>query len=98
MVEEPTSKTMVVPQSLLNFLMMLSFIVYCSGIHGQSRAASTPQKVTVAYAAISPIMAGVWMAKEIGAYEKYGLQADLVFDNSIIESIKQQGFIEKLYR
>jgi ABC-type nitrate/sulfonate/bicarbonate transport system substrate-binding protein len=24
-------------------------------------------------------MAGVWMAKEIGAYEKHGLQADLVF-------------------
>lgn len=42
-------------------------------------AANTPQKVTVAYAAISPIMAGVWMAKEIGAYEKYGLQANLIF-------------------
>ena len=79
MAEELTSKATVVPQSFLNLLMMLSLIVYCSGIHGQSSAASTPQNVTVAYAAISPIMAGVWMAKEIGAYEKYGLQADLVF-------------------
>lgn len=40
------------------------------------------QKVTVAYAAISPIMAGVWMAKEIGAYEKYGLKADLIYISS----------------
>ena len=41
--------------------------------------AANPQKVTIAYAAISPIMAGVWMAKEIGAYQKHGLDANLVF-------------------
>ena len=70
MAEGPTFKITVVTQSLLKLVIMLSLIVYCSGIHGLSSAASTPQKVTVAYAAISPIMAGVWMAKEIGAYEK----------------------------
>jgi NitT/TauT family transport system substrate-binding protein len=44
-----------------------------------AKAAAAPQKVTIAFAAVSPIMAGVWMAKEIGAYEKYGLHANLVF-------------------
>ena len=53
-------------------------VLYCLVIHWPLTA-STARKVTVAYAAMSPIMAGVWMAKEIGAYEKYGLQADLVF-------------------
>ena len=44
--------------------------------------AQTPSKVTVAYSAVSPIFAGVWMAKEIGAFEKQGLKADLVYISS----------------
>ncbi len=44
--------------------------------------AQTPSKVTVAYSAVSPIFAGVWMAKEIGAFEKHGLKADLVYISS----------------
>jgi NitT/TauT family transport system substrate-binding protein len=46
-----------------------------------SSAQSQP-KVTVAYSAISPIFAGVWMAKEIGAFEKQGLKGDLVYISS----------------
>lgn len=45
-------------------------------------AAQTPPNVTVAYSAVSPIFAGVWMAKEIGAFEKQGLKADLVYISS----------------
>ena len=45
-------------------------------------AAQGPPKITVAYAAISPIFAGVWMAKEIGAFEKHGLKADLIYISS----------------
>ena len=63
---------------LVKVVLMASAVLYCLVIHWPLTA-STARKVTVAYAAISPIMAGVWMAKEIGAYEKYGLQADLVF-------------------
>ena len=48
---------------------------------GQSTA-QNPPKVTVAYAAISPIFAGVWMAKEIGAFEKQGLKSELVYISS----------------
>jgi NitT/TauT family transport system substrate-binding protein len=44
--------------------------------------AQTPPKVTIAYAAVSPIFAGVWMAKEMGAFEKHGVKADLVYISS----------------
>ena len=44
--------------------------------------AQRPPKVSVAYAAISPIFAGVWMAKEIGAFEKHGLKSELVYISS----------------
>lgn len=44
--------------------------------------AQSPPKVTVAYAAISPIFAGVWMAKEIGAFEKQALKSELVYISS----------------
>jgi NitT/TauT family transport system substrate-binding protein len=44
--------------------------------------AQTPHKVTIAYAAVSPIFAGVWMAKEMGAFEKHGVKADLIYISS----------------
>src|SRR5246127_5742628 len=40
------------------------------------------ERISVAYASISPSMAGVWMAKEVGAFEKHGLAVDLVFISS----------------
>src|SRR3990170_5598132 len=40
------------------------------------------EKVAFAYAAISPSMSGVWMAKEIGAFDRNGLQAELVHISS----------------
>jgi NitT/TauT family transport system substrate-binding protein len=57
---------------------LLSFLV--SVPHGA--LAQTPLKVTVAYSAISPIFAGVWMAKELGAFEKQGLKSELVYISS----------------
>jgi ABC-type nitrate/sulfonate/bicarbonate transport system substrate-binding protein len=45
-------------------------------------AVAAERKVRVAYSAISPIMTGVWMAKEIGAFERYGLKADLLYISS----------------
>jgi NitT/TauT family transport system substrate-binding protein len=47
--------------------------------HGAENAR---EKVAFAYAAISPSMAGVWMAKEIGAFERHGLSVDLVHISS----------------
>ncbi len=37
------------------------------------------QRVKVAYASISPNFAGLWVAKEAGAFEKHGLPADLIY-------------------
>jgi len=46
-------------------------------------SAETPrEKIAFAYAAISPSMSGIWMAKEIGAFERNGLSAELVYVSS----------------
>ncbi len=45
-------------------------------------AESPKEKITFAYAAISPTMAGVWMAKEIGAFDRNGLNVELVHISS----------------
>ncbi|MGH7797060.1 MAG: ABC transporter substrate-binding protein [Candidatus Binatia bacterium] len=39
-------------------------------------------KMTIAYSSIGPMAAGVWMAKESGAFEKYGIQADIILITS----------------
>ena len=60
------------------------FVAVVSSLPLTPRAlfAQSPPKVSVAYAAISPIFAGVWMAKEIGAFEKHGLKLELVYISS----------------
>jgi NitT/TauT family transport system substrate-binding protein len=57
------------------------FIVFLFPLHTQG-AESTKEKIALAYAAISPSMAGVWMAKESGAFERRGLSVDLVHISS----------------
>jgi NitT/TauT family transport system substrate-binding protein len=64
-------------------LAALQFVLVGIALPAFCRAAtSTPQKVTIAYPTLTPIVAGLWMAKEIGAFEKYGVKADLVFISS----------------
>src|SRR5687767_5062933 len=58
--------------------LVLFFLVLAPGLS----TAQTPPKVTIAYAAVSPIFAGVWMAKEMGAFEKHGVKADLIYISS----------------
>ena len=57
-------------------------IVFSLPVAPRGLLAQSPPKVSVAYAAISPIFAGVWMAKEIGAFEKQGLKSELVYISS----------------
>jgi NitT/TauT family transport system substrate-binding protein len=45
-------------------------------------AADAQTKMTVAYSSIGPMATGVWMAKESGAFEKYGIQADIILITS----------------
>ena len=63
-------------------LLALSITSFFSLAQFSLAAESAREKITFAYAAISPSMAGVWMAKEIGAFEKNGLNADLVYISS----------------
>ena len=44
--------------------------------------AAETKKITFGYSTIGAMATGAWMAKEIGAFEKYGIQADLIFISS----------------
>jgi len=39
-------------------------------------------KMTIAYSSLGPMATGIWMAKDSGAFDKYGIQADLIFISS----------------
>ncbi|HXV78959.1 MAG TPA: hypothetical protein VEG60_03695, partial [Candidatus Binatia bacterium] len=45
-------------------------------------AAQAQTKMTIAYSSIGPMASGVWMAKDSGAFDKYGLQADIILITS----------------
>src|SRR5262245_15967050 len=47
-----------------------------------SEAFSESKKVVFGYSTIGAMAAGAWMAKEIGAYEKYGIDAELIYISS----------------
>jgi ABC-type nitrate/sulfonate/bicarbonate transport system substrate-binding protein len=68
------------PVVLIAFLQCLLGGVVSIAFAGAATPA--PQKITIAYPTLTPIVAGLWMAKETGAFEKYGLKADLVFISS----------------
>jgi ABC-type nitrate/sulfonate/bicarbonate transport system substrate-binding protein len=53
--------------------LVVAVIVFSLALIPRPVLAQTPPKVTIAYSAVSPIFAGVWMAKEMGAFEKQGL-------------------------
>lgn len=44
--------------------------------------AAETKKIVFGYSSIGSMATGVWMAKEVGAFEKYGIQADLIFISS----------------
>jgi ABC-type nitrate/sulfonate/bicarbonate transport system substrate-binding protein len=62
-------------------LLLLISLVLSTALHS-SAAQATEEKITFGYSSISPDMAGVWMAKETGAFERHGLSADLVYISS----------------
>jgi NitT/TauT family transport system substrate-binding protein len=49
---------------------------------GATQNVQSAEKIAFAYASISPSMSGIWMAKEIGAFERNGLQVELVYISS----------------
>ena len=67
-------------KSVSKFL-RLSFFVAILLANG-SWAAHAQNKMTIAYSSIGPMAGGIWMAKESGAFEKYGLQAEMLLITS----------------
>jgi ABC-type nitrate/sulfonate/bicarbonate transport system substrate-binding protein len=61
----------------------LVVLTLCIGLCSRSdRIAQAETKITFAYSSIGSMATGVWMAKEVGAFEKYGIQADIIFISS----------------
>jgi NitT/TauT family transport system substrate-binding protein len=60
-------------------LLTLANLILWAAVSPPSHAQT---KMTVAYSSIGPMAAGVWMAKESGAFEKYGLQTDILLITS----------------
>jgi len=79
-----TRRCFAVDTSLLGLLFLVSLLVgVVVDFRPLAHAAPAAQEtITFGYAAISPTMAGVWMAKEIGAFERNGLKAELIYISS----------------
>jgi ABC-type nitrate/sulfonate/bicarbonate transport system substrate-binding protein len=56
---------------------LLAVLVYL--LLGASSEAAELKKFTLGYSTVGPAGTGLWMAKEIGAFGKHGLDADLIF-------------------
>ncbi|MBI4525638.1 MAG: ABC transporter substrate-binding protein [Deltaproteobacteria bacterium] len=56
--------------------LIASWMLFC---FGSLSLAAEPRRITFGYSSIGPMMHGLWMAKETGAFEKYGLEAELIF-------------------
>jgi NitT/TauT family transport system substrate-binding protein len=66
------SKATRVFQRILLCLPALFFLLSPAG-------AAEPKKITFGYSTIGAMAAGSWMAKEVGAFEKYGIQAEMIY-------------------
>src|SRR5215208_1080167 len=62
-----------------SWLIYLCLITVVAEVHsGQA----VLENIKVGTSALSPTMAGVWMAKESGAFERHGINAELVYISS----------------
>jgi NitT/TauT family transport system substrate-binding protein len=60
---------------------LVTFIVFVVFAFTSARAAEL-KKVVFGFSTVGAMAAGSWMAKEIGAYEKYGIDAELIYISS----------------
>ena len=63
---------------LRSLLLAIVFLVAAESFAGQA----APENIKIGTSALSPTMAGVWMAKESGAFERRGINAELVYISS----------------
>jgi ABC-type nitrate/sulfonate/bicarbonate transport system substrate-binding protein len=62
---------------LLQRLIFVSLLLAFAEAHGAERA-----KLTIGYSSTGPTAVGLWAAKDIGAFDKYGVDPSLVFISS----------------
>lgn len=72
----PTQKILLTRSLLIILIPVFSVFVDLGNSPAQSK------KLTVGYSTVGPAGTGLWMAKETGAFEKYGIGADLIFISS----------------
>jgi NitT/TauT family transport system substrate-binding protein len=58
---------------------LLLLVIFIFSSHGM---AAEPRKIVFAYSSIGSMATGVWMAKDSGAFERNGIQADVIFISS----------------
>ena len=63
-------------------LPLFSIFFLALAVSSAAVTAAESKKVVFGYSTIGAMAAGVWMAKEIGAYEKYGIDAELIYISS----------------
>ena len=76
---EPAGKTICGIASVVHLARLFLFLALSAGLHS---AALAQTKIRIAYSSIGPMATGIWMAKDSGAFEKYGIRADMVFISS----------------
>jgi ABC-type nitrate/sulfonate/bicarbonate transport system substrate-binding protein len=59
---------------------LILVLLACS--NSAAYAAEPLRKFVMGYSTVGAMAAGMWMAKEIGAYEKYGIDAELIYISS----------------
>jgi NitT/TauT family transport system substrate-binding protein len=57
---------------------VLSFVIFVA----PGEVTAQTKKIVFGYSTLGAMAAGSWMAKEIGAYEKYGIDADMIYISS----------------
>jgi ABC-type nitrate/sulfonate/bicarbonate transport system substrate-binding protein len=62
-----------------NWTKLLTLIFSIGAWVALSSVAEAQTKMTIAYSSVGPMATGVWMAKESGAFDKYGIQADIIY-------------------
>lgn len=63
-------------------LPLFSIFFLALAVSSAAVTAAESKKVVFGYSTIGAMAAGAWMAKEIGAYEKYGIDAELIYISS----------------
>ena len=63
----------------MKIAMIVSLMILCDRYVSTAQAQT---KMTMAYSSIGPMATGIWMAKESGAFDKYGIQTDILLITS----------------